>query len=75
MDGRFNNPKTDLKVLKLIGDPQAKHFGDVCVVKSIVRQKGIWGDKDFNGDFFFLDIWVNRNDKWQLFARQGTLKV
>jgi|SRR6185436_6330260 len=71
----LHNPKTDLKVLELLGDPQVKQFGDVCIVRSIIRQKGIWGDKDFTGDFLLLDVWVNRNDNWKLFARQGTLKV
>jgi hypothetical protein len=47
-------------------------YDNVAVVNAITSQKANVGEQDWSGDFIVTDVWVNKNGKWQVVARQGT---
>lgn len=43
--------------------------GDLAVVNALYSQKARQGEISFNGDYFLTDIWVKRDNRWQVLAR------
>jgi ketosteroid isomerase-like protein len=47
-------------------------FGDVAVVHGRSRQQASVGGQDWSGVFLTTDVWVRRDNTWQVVARHGT---
>jgi ketosteroid isomerase-like protein len=47
-------------------------YGDAAVVRSRYRQTGSMGGADRTGAYLMTDVWVRRDDRWQLVARHIT---
>ena len=47
-------------------------FGDVAIVHGRSHQKASVGKQDWSGLFLTTDVWVKRNEKWQVVSRHGT---
>jgi hypothetical protein len=47
-------------------------FGEVAVVHGRSRQQASVGGQDWSGVFLTTDVWVRRDNTWQVVARQGT---
>jgi hypothetical protein len=46
--------------------------GDAAIVTYYQNEKSKYGDEDCSGRYVFTDIWVNRNDDWQVITSHGT---
>ena len=46
--------------------------GDAAIVTYYQNEKSKYGDEDCSGRYVFTDVWVNRNDDWQVIASHGT---
>jgi hypothetical protein len=42
---------------------------DLAVVSLLLIQKATFDGRDRSGDFYLVDIWRRRGDRWQLIAR------
>ena len=51
---------------------RVRPFGDVAVVHSRTNQQATVRDQDWSGRFLMTDVWVWRDGRWQVVARQGT---
>jgi len=46
--------------------------GDIAIVTYSQNEKSKFGDEDCSGRYIFTDVWINRNDDWQVIASHGT---
>ena len=47
-------------------------YGNTSVVNSWFHQDAIANGKDWSGDFLITDVWVQKNDNWQVVARHAS---
>lgn len=47
-------------------------FGEVAVFYGRLHQNATVGGQDWSGLFLVTDVWVKRNDKWQVVSRHET---
>jgi ketosteroid isomerase-like protein len=47
-------------------------FGDVAIVHSRTRQVAAVAGHDWSGEFLLTDVWVRRDDQWQVVSRHGS---
>jgi hypothetical protein len=45
---------------------------DLAVVSLLLTQKATFTGRDRSGDFYLVDIWKKRGDRWQLIARYSS---
>ena len=48
-------------------------YGQVAVVNSRYSQKATFGDQDLSSIFLVTDVWVNRDDRWQVVTRHSSV--
>ena len=53
-------------------DINVRPFGEVAIVHSRTRQAASVAGNDWSGVFLLTDVWVRRNDKWQVVSRHGS---
>ncbi len=53
-------------------DLLVRHFGDTAVVHGRSRQQASVSGQDWSGLFLVTDVWVKRNNQWQVVSRHGT---
>jgi len=51
---------------------RVRPFGDVAVVHSRARQRASIAGQDWSGVFLLTDVWVFRDNRWQVVSRHGT---
>jgi ketosteroid isomerase-like protein len=49
--------------------------GDTAIVTYYQNEESKYGNEDCSGRYVFTDVWVNRNDDWQVIASHGTAVV
>ena len=49
-----------------------RHFGDVAIDHSRARQRAPVSDQDWSGLFLLTNVWVYRDNRWQVVSRHGT---
>lgn len=47
-------------------------FGDAAVAHGRSRQQASVAGQDWSGLFLVTDVWVKRNNQWQVVSRHGT---
>jgi hypothetical protein len=52
-----------------MGQVTVQLVGDTAVVTALYSQKVRQGELNLSGDYFITDIWVRRNNRWQVVAR------
>src|SRR5258706_12583919 len=68
---RFASP--DLKVTRIeTADVTVRVFGDVAVITGRSSSRGSFKSQPLGGTFRFIDIWVRREELWQIVASQMT---
>ena len=55
-----------------LGDMKVRVFGNTAVVTGSDTEKSTYKSKDSSGKYFWTDVFVNRNGKWQAVASQST---
>ena len=58
----------DFKIDKL----QARVYDKTAVLNIWFHQNAVANGKDWSGDFLLTDVWVQRNDNWQVVARHSS---
>jgi ketosteroid isomerase-like protein len=53
-------------------DLTVQAYGDAAVVRSRYRQAGSMAGQDRTGTYLMTDVWVRRDERWQLVARHIT---
>jgi ketosteroid isomerase-like protein len=53
-------------------EPVITVYGDVVLMRSNWTQKATLDGKPWNGEFLLTDVWVRREDGWQVVARHST---
>lgn len=53
-------------------DVRVRPFGDVAIVHCRTRQRASVAGQDWSGRFLITDVWIRRNDRWQVASRHGT---
>ena len=48
---------------------RAQVFGDVGIVTSFYTWAGNFATKDFSNNGFIMDVWMRKNNKWQVTSR------
>ena len=48
---------------------KAQVFGDVGIVTSFYAWAGNFATKDFSNNGFIMDVWMRKNNKWQVTSR------
>ena len=48
---------------------KAQVFGDVGIVSSFYSWEGSFATKDFSNNGFIMDVWMRKNNKWQVTSR------
>lgn len=51
---------------------RVRPFGDVAVVHARARQRASVAGQDWSGLFLLTDVWIFRDDRWQVVSRHGT---
>lgn len=51
---------------------RVRPFGDVAIVHAKARQRASVSGQDWSGLFLLTDVWVWRDDRWQVVSRHGT---
>jgi ketosteroid isomerase-like protein len=81
-DGSVTHKSDDVTNLRLgnfkfesikMGDVTVQDFGDVAVVTGQLTEKVQYKTTDLSGLYRFTDVWVRRDEKWQLVAGHETL--
>jgi ketosteroid isomerase-like protein len=68
---RFASP--DLKVTRIeTADVTVRVFGDVAIITGRSASRGSFKSQPLGGKFRFIDIWVRRDEHWQIVASQMT---
>ena len=47
-------------------------YGDTAIVHIRANQQAAVAGQDWSGVFLITDVWVKRNDQWQVVSRHGT---
>jgi ketosteroid isomerase-like protein len=55
-----------------VDNVKVRIVGDMAIVTYYQNEKSKFGDEDCSGRYVFTDVWVNRNDDWQVIASHGT---
>ena len=63
-DLKFQSSKLD--------DMKVQVYGDMAVVTYNSTDKGSYKGKDVSGRYRWMDVFVNRDGRWQIVAGQGT---
>ncbi|HKC34518.1 MAG TPA: nuclear transport factor 2 family protein [Chitinophagaceae bacterium] len=63
--------KLDCKVLR-IDKLQARVYNKTAVLNIWFHQEAIVNGKDWNGNFLLTDVWVQKNENWQVVARHAS---
>ncbi|CAN5432917.1 hypothetical protein BH10ACI1_BH10ACI1_20130 [soil metagenome] len=50
-------------------------YGNAAVVNSIFIQEATAFGKDWSGKFLLTDVWIKKNDRWQVVARHSSRPV
>lgn len=50
---------------------KVRTYGNTAVVNSWFHQEANVNGNDWNGDFLITDVWVKKNDKWQVVSRHA----
>jgi hypothetical protein len=58
----------DLSIDKL----QARIFDRTAVLNIWFHQEAIVNGKDWNGNFLLTDVWIQKNETWQVVARHSS---
>ena len=51
---------------------RVRPFGDVAIVHAKARQRASVSGQDWSGLFLLTDVWVRRDERWQIVSRHGT---
>jgi ketosteroid isomerase-like protein len=51
---------------------QVRVYGNTAVVNSWFHQDATANGKDWSGDFLITDVWVKKNENWQVVARHAS---
>ena len=51
---------------------RVRDFGHVAIVHARTRQRATVAGKDWSGRFLLTDVWVHRDNRWQVVSRHGT---
>jgi ketosteroid isomerase-like protein len=65
-------PIYDIHRFELL-ESDVRDYGDVAVMLSRYRQDASVGGTPRSGEFLITDIWVRRDDRWQVTARSSIL--
>ncbi len=52
-----------------------RNWGEVAVVNTLCRQTGSVGNRPWNPDYIFTDVWLKREGRWQLASRHVTRPI
>lgn len=55
-----------------LGEMKVKVFGNTAVVMGSDTEKSTYKGKDSSGKYAWMDVFVNRNGKWQAVASEST---
>ena len=55
-----------------LGEMKVKVFGNTAVVQGSDIEKSTYKGKDSSGKYMWMDVFVNRNGKWQAVASEST---
>jgi ketosteroid isomerase-like protein len=55
-----------------LGDMKVRVFGNTAVVTGSDTEKSTYKGKDSSGKYVWMDVFVNRNGKWQAVASEST---
>jgi len=47
-------------------------YGNTAVAFTSQREKSRYGNEDFSGHYFYTDVWVKKNGRWQVVASHGS---
>lgn len=51
---------------------QTRVYGDTAILNIIYNQQATANDKDWSGDFLLTDVWVKKDEKWQVVTRHSS---
>ena len=51
---------------------RVRPFGDVAIVHAKARQRASVSGQDWSGLVLLTDVWVRRDERWQIVSRHGT---
>lgn len=51
---------------------QARIYDKTAVLNIWFHQNAVANGKDWNGDFLMTDVWVQKNENWQVVARHSS---
>jgi len=55
-----------------LGPLKVRVYGDTAIVNGSSTEKSTWQGKDSSGHYVLVDVFVNRNGRWQLVSSQAT---
>jgi Domain of unknown function (DUF4440) len=58
----------DLRIDKL----QARIYNNTAVLNIWLHQEAVVNGQDWNGDFLLTDVWIQKNENWQVVARHAS---
>ena len=71
---RFASP--DLRITRIeTADVSVRVFGDAAIISGRSSSRGSFKGQPLGGRFRFIDIWICREDRWQIVASQMTAEA
>jgi hypothetical protein len=61
----------DCKVLR-IDKMNVRVYDKAAILNIWLHQEAVVNEKDWNGDFLLTDVWVQKNEKWQVTSRHSS---
>ena len=55
-----------------LGPLKVRVYGDTAIVNGSSTEKSTWQGKDTSGHYMLVDVFVNRNGRWQVVSSQVT---
>lgn len=70
----FDHALRDLKLASYeFDDINVRLYGRVAIVSGQFKQSATVAGEDWGGDYFFTDVWVNREGVWRAVSRHASL--